>query len=211
MSVAADEIDLAARARAGDRAAAETLLRRHAREVRAIARSIAVRERASFEVFDDALAEAMVATWKTIDTWDPTRSPLVAYARINIERAVRRVVAYFGHAVAIPVAPAKKRRRAIEARERARRSAESMEAESDDAPALCDVLPGPSTSPEVLLDLRLALSRVPPRSAGILLDVAVGSQFADVGRDLGMTREGARTAHQRALARAQAPFRRRAA
>lgn len=210
--IAPDEIDLAARARAGDRAAAETLLRRHAREIRSIAWSLTVRHRISFEVFDDALAEATIATWKTIATWDPKRSPLVAYARLNIERAVRRTVARLGHAVAIPVARAKKRQRAIDARERARGTCASMEAPGpDEAAPLRDLLPGASVSPEMLLDLRLALSRVAPRAAGILLDVAMGSQFADVGRDLGMTREGVRTAHQRALAKAAGPFRRRAA
>lgn len=198
------DFDLATRAKTGDPAAVNELLRQSLPEVRGIVRSTLLRVRKTFDVFDGATAEALCAVWRSLHAWDPSRAPLVGFARTNIVRAVLRHAADMGHAVAIPDQEA-----AGEAFRTARHAslkrASSMEADLTPlGEPLVDAIPNHEhVDPTARHDAARILSRFSEGDVGVLMAHACGETNADIAQTMGCSREWAGRVLGRALHRAR--------
>jgi DNA-directed RNA polymerase specialized sigma24 family protein len=196
-------LDLAMRAKAGDMASVNEVLRLSARAIRTVVRQTLCRMRHAFDVLDDAVSEALIVAWNSIRAWDPARGSLVNFARKSIARAARRHVADMGHAVSVPAEEPKVSGDHIRARSLAFRRAWSMEkmitiGEDVEEP-LVELLPGASCDPTTQHDAARLLARLAKREGEILCAHASGDTQVEIGEDLGFSKQHASKVIARAM------------
>jgi DNA-directed RNA polymerase specialized sigma24 family protein len=202
----ADDIDLAARAKAGDRAAVNELLRRSLPALRSIVRGALRHLRTSFSVYDDALAEAMRQAWCAIPKWDPELGSLATYVRQSVRFAVPRIAGDIGHAACLPVYDGVDQSRYASDRNAWMSSTSSMEAQfANSESTLHDVLPSTFRDPADVIDATRALGVLTEREADILWRVACGDTYVEIAADMDTTAQNeertARDARQKAMRR----------
>lgn len=197
-------------AKNGDRSALSELLRRCAPKVRRLVWSAASQQRRTFSVYDDAVSEAMVSLWRSIQAWDPTRAPLVSFARDNILRAVWRVTAESGHAVSLPVAVGVSRKDfSACARRRARSMDQPVEC-GDGSDSLGETLAAALPDHDALMDADRICSVLGSADVNRLLagfageERMTGEGTPALAASQGITREMGRRLHNRAKQRLEA-------
>lgn len=169
------------------------------------------RQRVTFNVYDDAIAEGMIAAWCSLPAL-PDGVDLARFAAKPIRRRVRRLIAERGHAVSLPEETTARR---AEDHLHARRHARSL-----DQPAAEGALPrvamlrGEPYDVETAIDVRAALARVSPRDREVLMRDALGEMQTEIGESMGVTNESARkwlrAAENNVRKKALNPFRRAA-
>lgn len=211
------DADLAKLAKAGDRRAVEELLVIARPAVRAIVGREMRRQRVTFDIFEDAVAEGMLAVWNALRTWDPERLSLMSFAETGIKRRLWRLAALRGHAVSVPYAAGRKAK-TIGARDAAMGKARSLQQPApgadSDSPPMLDMMAAEVVDPADVVDVKRVLAKLNERDLDIVLRHMDGDTRAEMARDFGVSKELANRHFHRAMSRAQkatvAPFRRAA-
>lgn len=186
------EHDLSTLAKAGDRVAANELLRRAEPHLRRLAARLSSRRRTAYPVEDEVLSEAMEKAWRAIPTWDPARGSLAKYVAPGMRAVAKRAALRLGHAVEIPdYAGGEDAGRYAEDRARAMRtrSADAQLGADPDAPALVDTLPARTADPVTALDAERVLRLLDPRAATVLRCRANGDQYPEIAAELGCKKQ----------------------
>lgn len=84
------DCDLVARAKAGDRAAVNAILREATPDIRRLVRVVLLSRGAPLSLLDDAVSEALVVAWKAIGNWNPAVG-LARFARVAIRGVAHEI------------------------------------------------------------------------------------------------------------------------
>lgn len=200
---------LVALAKAGDPRAVNEVLRLAAPALRRVVWR-ALRRRPSILAQEETLSYAMERAWCAIPSWDPSRGSLAGFVAPSIRRHARKATAGRGRAVAIPdYRGGLGDGRYAADRANATATSYSMDqANVGGGEPLRDTLPARAASPETLHDVARILSALSPAERTILLDVAAGVTFPEIGAEMGVTKQYAHKLHGDAMAHARKVARR---
>ncbi len=198
-------LDLALRAKAGDRAAVNEVLRLSLPAIRwHVGRALRT-VHTSFDVFEDAVAEGVEQAWKAIEKWDPTRGDLATLIRPGTREGARRLAGALGHAVDLPSYHGAEKTRYAADRAHGARFVRSMEApvSAESEEPRSETMPGVHADPEAQHDVARILAGLSERQADILRAHAEGDTNVEIGAALGFSGEYVKTLMRQAICSAR--------
>lgn len=184
---------LAARAKAGDRAAMNALLIRHEPYIRRMVARALRQAKRLFDVREDALQVGRMAFWRCVKAWDPSQAPLENFAWKAIQNAVWDEAAHMGHGAKVRFGKKAPRVECIDA---------PVGEDADSPPLVASFValnPDAATRP----DAERILGQLEAFEVELLCRVAADDSLADIGADYGVTRERARQWYEKARHRAE--------